>query len=99
MIARVHQEDACQALGVPPEREYAAEGGPAFRDLFALTRSYVRTPATDVLKLIDAAIFNLAIGNADAHGILTHPKCRRSCYDSGHGVSRRVLHRDVLARR
>ena len=68
MITRVHQEDACQALGVPPERKYAAEGGPAFRDLFALTRSYVRTPATDVLKLVGAAIFNLAIGNADAHG-------------------------------
>ena len=67
-IARVHQEDACQALGVPAERKYAAEGGPAFRDLFALTRSYVRTPALDVLKLVDAAIFNLAIGNADAHG-------------------------------
>ena len=67
-IVRVHQEDACQALGVPAERKYAAEGGPAFRDLFALTRSYVRTPATDVLKLVDAAIFNLAIGNADAHG-------------------------------
>lgn len=67
-IARVHQEDACQALAVSPERKYAAEGGPAFRDLFALTRDYVRTPATDVLKLVDAAIFNLAIGNADAHG-------------------------------
>jgi serine/threonine-protein kinase HipA len=67
-IARVHQEDACQALGVTAERKYASEGGPAFRDLFALTRSYVRTPALDVLKLVDAAIFNLAIGNADAHG-------------------------------
>ena len=67
-VARLHQEDACQALGIPSERKYAAEGGPAFRDLFALTRGYVRTPALDVLKLVDAAIFNLAIGNADAHG-------------------------------
>lgn len=65
---RLHQEDAAQALGVPPERKYAAEGGPAFRDLFALTRAYVRQPAVDVLKLVDAAIFNLCIGNADAHG-------------------------------
>lgn len=67
-IGRLHQEDACQALGIASERKYAAEGGPAFRDLFALTRSYVRTPALDVLKLVDAAMFNLAIGNADAHG-------------------------------
>lgn len=67
-IKRVHQEDACQALGIPPEKKYAAEGGPAFRDLFALTRDYARVPAPDVLKLVRAAIFNLAIGNADAHG-------------------------------
>jgi serine/threonine-protein kinase HipA len=65
---RLHQEDACQALGVPPERKYAAEGGPAFRDLFALTRGYVRVPALAVLNLVDVAIFNLVIGNADAHG-------------------------------
>jgi serine/threonine-protein kinase HipA len=26
-IARVHQEDLCQALGIPPERKYQAEGG------------------------------------------------------------------------
>ena len=67
-IVRVHQEDACQALGIPSERKYAKEGGPGFRDLFALTRDYVRQPAVDVLKLIDVAILNLAIGNADAHG-------------------------------
>lgn len=67
-VMRIHQEDACQALGILAERKYAGEGGPAFRDLFALTRDYVSVPALDVLKLVDAAIFNLAIGNADAHG-------------------------------
>ena len=65
---RLHQEDACQALGVAAERKYASVGGPAFRDLFALTRAYSRMPAIDVLKLVDAAILNLAVGNADAHG-------------------------------
>ena len=34
-VARIHQEDFCQALGVPPERKYAGEGGPTFRDSFA----------------------------------------------------------------
>ncbi|WCP16268.1 Serine/threonine-protein kinase toxin HipA (plasmid) [Sphingobium sp. AntQ-1] len=68
VMVRLHQEDACQALGIPSERKYAAEGGPAFRDMFALTRAYVRQPAVDVIRLVDAAIFNLAIGNADAHG-------------------------------
>ena len=64
---RLHQEDFAQALGVPSNRKYAAEGGPAFRDSFALLRSAVTRPAREVLKLADAAIFNLIIGNADAH--------------------------------
>ena len=36
---RLHQEDFAQALGVPSNRKYAAEGGPTFRDSFALLRS------------------------------------------------------------
>ena len=64
---RLHQEDFAQALGVPSNRKYAAEGGPTFRDSFALLRSAATRPAREVLKLADAAIFNLVIGNADAH--------------------------------
>lgn len=64
---RLHQEDFAQALGVPSNRKYAAEGGPNFRDSFALLRSITTRPAREVLKLADAAIFNLIIGNADAH--------------------------------
>lgn len=64
---RLHQEDFAQALGVPSNRKYAAEGGPTFRDAFALLRSAAIRPAREVLKLADAAIFNLIIGNADAH--------------------------------
>ena len=64
---RLHQEDFAQALGVPSNRKYAAEGGPTFRDSFALLRRAATRPAREVLKLADAAIFNLIIGNADAH--------------------------------
>ncbi|MYE80570.1 MAG: type II toxin-antitoxin system HipA family toxin [Gammaproteobacteria bacterium] len=67
-VWRVHQEDFCQALGLYPERKYASEGGPGFRDCFALLRRVSARPAVDVLKLLDAAILNLVIGNADAHG-------------------------------
>jgi serine/threonine-protein kinase HipA len=67
-VRRLHQEDFCQALGIPPERKYAAEKGPAFPDCFALVRRASARPAVDVLKLLDAAIFNLIVGNADAHG-------------------------------
>ncbi|MFZ4747992.1 MAG: HipA domain-containing protein, partial [Sphingomonas sp.] len=32
IVRRIHQEDFCQALGVPPETKYASEGGPTFKD-------------------------------------------------------------------
>lgn len=65
---RVHQEDFCQALGIPPEHKYASEGGPTFQTSFALLRRAAMIPAPAVLALLDAAIFNLIVGNADAHG-------------------------------
>lgn len=65
---RLHQEDFCQALGIAPEKKYAKEGGPTFKTSFRLVREACPTPAPEVLKLLDAALFNLAVGNADAHG-------------------------------
>lgn len=67
-IRRLHQEDFCQALGLTSANKYAADGGPLFRDCFALLRRTAARPAREVLKLFDAATFNLIIGNADAHG-------------------------------
>ena len=67
-VTRLHQEDFCQALGFTSARKYASDGGPVFRDLFTLLRRVATRPAIEVLKLFDAAIFNLIIGNADAHG-------------------------------
>ena len=67
-VRRLHQEDFCQALGIPPERKYQAEGGPTFSTSFDLLRRAVTRPAVEVLKLLDAAVFNVIIGNADAHG-------------------------------
>ena len=64
---RLHQEDFAQALGVPSNRKYAAEGGPTFRDAFALLRRAATRPAREVLNLADAALFNIIVGNADAH--------------------------------
>lgn len=66
-IQRLHQEDFCQALGFPPEQKYAAEGGPTFAPCFDLVRRACAQPAVSVLQLLDAAIFNVVIGNADAH--------------------------------
>jgi serine/threonine-protein kinase HipA len=67
-VRRLHQEDFCQALGVSPETKYASEGGPGFKACFDLIRSACTTPAPAILRLLDAAIFNAILGNADAHG-------------------------------
>jgi len=67
-VHRLHQEDFCQALGIPPERKYASEGGPTFKSCFTLLREAASRPAIEVLRLLDAVLFNLVVGNADAHG-------------------------------
>ena len=68
VVTRVHQEDFCQALGFPPERKYQAEGGPLLRDCIGLLREWSTTPVLDIRDFVDGLIFNMLIGNADAHG-------------------------------
>jgi len=67
-LKRVHQEDFCQALGIPPELKYQQEGGPNLKKCFAILRSVSSVPGPDVLRLFDAVVFNYLIGNNDAHG-------------------------------
>lgn len=67
-VRRLHQEDFCQALGIVSDRKYAADGGPGFPQCFELVRRACTRPAVEVLKLLDAAIVQMLLGNADAHG-------------------------------
>ena len=67
-VDRLHQEDFCQALGILPERKYASDGGPGFPQCFDLIRRVCARPAVAVLGLLDAAIIQVLLGNADAHG-------------------------------
>jgi serine/threonine-protein kinase HipA len=64
---RLHQEDFCQALGVVPEMKYQNEGGPDLQSCFDLLREATRPSAPQVLRLLDAVVFNALIGNHDAH--------------------------------
>lgn len=64
---RIHQEDFCQALGVVPETKYQNEGGPDLKACFELLRRVTRPSAPQVLRLLDAVVFNALIGNHDAH--------------------------------
>ena len=65
--SRLHQEDFCQALAVPPELKYQNEGGPDLQACFSLLRRATRPSAPEVIRLLDAVIFNALIGNHDAH--------------------------------
>lgn len=65
--SRLHQEDFCQALGVVPEMKYQNEGGPDLASCFDLLRRVTRPSAPQVLRLLDAVVFNALVGNHDAH--------------------------------
>ena len=65
--ARIHQEDFCQALGVMPDQKYQNEGGPDLAQCFELLRQATRPNAPQVLRLLDYVIFNVLVGNHDAH--------------------------------
>jgi serine/threonine-protein kinase HipA len=65
---RLHQEDFCQALHIPPEFKYEAEGGPSLAACFDLVRQRSIRSGKDVLSLLNWVIFNYLIGNSDAHG-------------------------------
>ena len=64
---RMHQEDFCQARGIPPECKYQSEGGPSIKNCFALLREASSFPAVDLRQLLDIVIFNIIVGNHDAH--------------------------------
>jgi len=66
-VFRVHQEDACQALAVPPWTKYENEGGPGAPELVRLLMRESADPGVDVGALIDALVLNWAIVASDAH--------------------------------
>ncbi|MEM7312619.1 MAG: type II toxin-antitoxin system HipA family toxin [Planctomycetota bacterium] len=65
---RLHQEDTCQVMGISPLSKYEKEGGPSLADVATMLRKHCSIPALEIDKLIDWSIFNLLVGNSDAHG-------------------------------
>ena len=66
-LTRLHQEDFCQALGYLPTQKYQEEGGPNIRNSVELLRNASSAPAIDIPEFLSAIVFNVIIGNADAH--------------------------------
>ena len=65
---RLHQEDFCQALGIPTARKYESEGGPSLADCFDLLRTATKVPAVEIVQLLDHVALSFLVGNHDAHG-------------------------------
>lgn len=70
-VMRSHQEDACQALGIDVgprgSGKYESEGGPSLGQVAALLDVHNGEPE-ETGRLLEAATFTVAIGNADGHG-------------------------------
>jgi len=66
-VARIHQEDCCQSLGVSPAIKYENEGGPGIAAIVDLLRSHSNAPDIDVTTFIEAVALNWILGGTDAH--------------------------------
>lgn len=66
---RLHQEDFCQGLGLPPaakyERNRTGPRGPTAVDMLQFARRHMIAP--DLLALLDMLVFNILVCNTDAH--------------------------------
>jgi serine/threonine-protein kinase HipA len=69
-VVRVHQEDMCQALGLPPTAKYQNEGGPTPERIIELLRREIqpaRLGVDNIGRFLDALAFNWIIAGTDAH--------------------------------
>ncbi len=72
-VQRIHQEDACQALGIDPadqrgRAKYEAHGGPSLSAIADLLSAYSLEPDHEMTTLLQRVAFTVVIGDADAHG-------------------------------
>lgn len=63
-LARIHQEDFAQLLGVLPAAKYEI----GWRQCFAVVDQHLTDARRAREELVERLLFNLLVGNADAHG-------------------------------
>jgi serine/threonine-protein kinase HipA len=66
-LRRLHQEDLCQATGHRSAQKYQSRGGPAYGEIATVIRRYCADPLHDLETLALWALFNVLVGNNDAH--------------------------------
>ncbi len=68
-VARVHQEDFCQALGIMADKKYQVKGGPGFDRCRSLIDEHLAHQSLEIRsEWVGVLAFNFIIGNHDAHG-------------------------------
>jgi serine/threonine-protein kinase HipA len=65
-IYRFHQQDLCQAFGMPTIKKYQSTGGPTIQKCYDLIKTQC-SREEEALKFLRAVAFNQMIGNCDAH--------------------------------
>jgi serine/threonine-protein kinase HipA len=66
-LRRIHQVDFCQALGIPPNHKYESEGGPSWKQIFALIEK-TDAPIESSIEMLRRCVYNYLVNNPDAHG-------------------------------
>ncbi len=66
-VLRIHQEDACQALSVPPWSKYERDGGPGVARIMNEILAFSSRPDVDRTTFMNAVAFNFVILGTDAH--------------------------------
>jgi serine/threonine-protein kinase HipA len=70
-ITRTHQEDLCQALGLPPGSKYATlkpkPFSPSLARLAGILSGRSPQPADDLRRLLQQVVISVGLGNTDAH--------------------------------
>ncbi len=66
-MRRLHQEDLCQVLGLPPTKKYQNEGGPGCAELSEAIWTHSGEPGDDARTFARAIMLNWIIGGTDAH--------------------------------
>lgn len=69
VVRRIHQQDFCQAQGIPSSKKYEIKGGPSLKDNYNLivTNVTIKERLRSTYAYLDWICFNLLIGNNDSH--------------------------------
>ena len=69
-VVRIHQEDGCQVIGLPPGEKYPRSAGPRAASLMriaALLVARAEEPMGELQRLLEQTVVNVALLNTDAH--------------------------------